>query len=474
MSYTLFAHQKASLEFAKTTPVIFDTSDPGTGKTLVYINLINRNNLETKKRSLVICPKSLMRSAWSNDIKKFAPWLSVSVASASNRAEAFKFEADVYITNHDAVNWLVKQRPSFFEKFSTLIVDESGAYKHHTSLRSKALNKISAHFMYRYGLNGTPMTNSVTDVWNQIRFLDGGTRLGKSFFAFRDSVCRPKQVGPSPNMVKWEDKVGAEDAVTMLLKDIIIRNKLEECVDLPENIMYTVPYYFSEKQKNAYIQMEMAEIAALEDGSVVSAVNAASVMTKLLQISSGAVYGDSLAVAAQHVPSLVPAAVAQRMGASDNVYHVVDEGRYQLIMDLIEARDHSVTFFLWKHQRDLLVENARKRKISFAVIDGSVSEKERAQIVTQYQQGMYQTIFAHPQSTAHGLTLTRGNTTIWASPTYNLEHFQQGNRRIFRIGQKQKTETIVVLADDTCEQRVFDALQSKNVRLTSLLESMRA
>jgi len=450
MNYTLFAHQKASLEFAKTTPIIFDTSDPGTGKTLVYINLIDRNNKETKKRALVICPKSLMRSAWSNDIRKFAPWLSTSVASATNRAEAFKFEADVYITNHDAVNWLVKQKASFFEKFSTLIVDESGAYKHHTSLRSKALNKIASNFQYKYGLNGTPMTNSVTDVWNQVRFLDGGKRLGKSFFAFRDSVCRPKQVGPSPNMVKWEDKVGSEDAVTMLLKDIIIRNKLEECVDLPENIMYTVPYYLSEKQKNAYIQMEMAEIAALEDGSVISAINAASVMTKMLQISSGAAY------------------------EAPDVYHVIDEGRYQLIMDLIEARDHSVTFFLWKHQRDLLVENARKRKISFAVIDGSVSEKERAQIVTQYQQGMYQTIFAHPQSTAHGLTLTRGNTTIWASPTYNLEHFQQGNRRIFRIGQKQKTETIVVLADDTCEQRVFDALQNKNVRLTSLLESMRA
>jgi SNF2 family DNA or RNA helicase len=450
MNYTLFEHQKASLRFADATPIIFDTSDPGTGKTLVYLNLIDRNNKATQKRALVICPKSLMRSAWGNDIKKFAPWLSTSIASAVNRADAFKFEADVYITNHDAVNWLVKQRPSFFEKFSTLIVDESGAYKHHTSLRSKALNKIASHFQYRYGLNGTPMTNSVTDIWNQVKFLDGGKRLGKSFFAFRDSVCRPKQVGPSPNMVKWEDKVGAEDAVTMLLKDIIIRNKLEECVDLPENIMYTVPYYFSEKQKAAYIQMEMAEIAALEDGSVISAINAASVMTKLLQISSGAVY---------EMP---------------DVYHVVDEGRYQLIMDLIEARDHSVTFFLWKHQRDLLVETARKRKISFAVIDGSVSEKERAQIVTQYQQGMYQTIFAHPQSTAHGLTLTRGNTTIWASPTYNLEHFQQGNRRIFRIGQKQKTETIVVLADDTCEQRVFDALQNKNVRLTSLLESMRA
>lgn len=86
---------------------------------------------------------------------------------------------------------------------------------------------------------------------------------------------------------------------------------------------------------------------------------------------------------------------------------------------------------------------------------------------------MYKVLFAHPQSAAHGLTLTKGTTTIWASPTYNLEHFQQGNRRIYRAGQTQKTETVVILAEDTCEQKVYDALMNKNVRMDTLLDLMK-
>jgi hypothetical protein len=249
-------------------------------------------------------------------------------------------------------------------------------------------------------------------------------------------------------MVKWEDRPGAHEAVSILIKDMTIRHKFEECLSIPENFEYTMPYSMPPKQKKAYDQMAVAEVAALPTG-VVSAINAAAVVTKLLQIASGAVYETS------------------------DKYHVIDRDRYEMILDLIEERQHSITFFLWKHQRDLLTEEARKRGVSYAVIDGTVPEKERTEIVRRYQQGLYKVLFAHPQSAAHGLTLTKGTTTIWASPTYNLEHFQQGNRRIYRAGQTQRTETIVVLAEDTCEQKVYDALMSKNTRMDTLLDLMK-
>lgn len=444
MILPLFKHQECSINFGQNKACLFDTSDPGTGKTRVYIELLQKNPGKT----LVICPKSLMRPAWEADIKKFAPHLRTSVAQATNRDAAFSALADVYITNHDAAIWLAKQKPSFFNGFSTLIIDESGAFKHSTSQRSKSMKKIVKYFAYRYALNGTPNPNTITDVWHQVLLLDDGLRLGKIFFAFRNSVCTPKQIGPQPNMVKWEDKPGAQEAVSMLLKDMVIRHKFEECLDIPENFEYTVPYQLSDKQMKAYNQMQLIEMAALDTGTI-SAVNAAAVMTKLLQIASGAVY------------------------ESPDVYHVVDTDRYDMILDLAEEREHCIVFFLWKHQRDLLTEIARKRGISYAVIDGTVPERERTDIVRRYQQGMYKIIFAHPQSAAHGLTLTRGTTTIWASPTYNLEHFQQGNRRIYRAGQTKKTETIVVVADNTCEQKVHDALMSKNVRMDHLLDLMK-
>lgn len=446
----LFHHQINSIEFSVDKPCVFDTSDPGTGKTRVWIEVIARNQKKSGKAALVVCPKSLMRPAWEADIRKFAGFLRTSICSADRRAEGFKAQADVYITNHDAAKWLADQKPSFFNKFDTLVIDESGAFKHSTSQRSKAMRKIAKNFAYRYALNGTPNPNTVLDIWHQVLLLDDGKRLGPVFFSFRNSVCTPTQIGPQPSMVRWDDRPGAQEAISVLLKDMVIRHKFEDCIDIPENFEYVVPYYLSPKQTSAYVQMEMAEMAVLDNGASVTAINAAAVMTKLLQIASGAVY------------------------ETPESYHLVDTGRYEMILDLIEDRGNSICFFLWKHQRDLLTQEATKRGVSYAVIDGTVSEKERSEIVNRYQRGLYKVIFAHPQSAAHGLTLTKGTTTIWASPTYNLEHYQQGNRRIYRAGQTQKTETIMVLANDTCEKKVYDALQGKNVRMTDMLDLMRA
>ena len=83
-------------------------------------------------------------------------------------------------------------------------------------------------------------------------------------------------------------------------------------------------------------------------------------------------------------------------------------------------------------------------------------------------------LFAHPASAGHGLTLTRGTATIWPSPTYNLEHYLQGLKRIHRIGQTEKTETIVVLAEGTVDEKVWAALETKNINMAALLEELAA
>ena len=132
-----------------------------------------------------------------------------------------------------------------------------------------------------------------------------------------------------------------------------------------------------------------------------------------------------------------------------------------------------MVFFNWAHQRDLLVKEFKKRGITYAVIDGSTSDKARKEAVDLFQQGFYRVLLAHPQSAAHGLTLTKGTATIWASPTYNLEHWLQGNRRIYRAGQTQKTETIVVLAPGTVEDKVFKKLSDKNVRQSNMLSFLQ-
>ena len=449
MTLIPFEHQLRTVAFQATNERVFDTSDPGTGKTGSAILAFNARRMRGGGAALIIAPKSILRSAWQADFKKFAPHLVTSIASAEHREDAFEAPADAYIINHDAARWLAKRPADFFSKFDTLIIDESGAYKHNTSQRSKAIVKIKSYFKYRLLMNGTPNPNSVLELWNQLNILDDGQRLGKSFYSFRQAVCVPKQVGPAANMIQWADRPGAQEAIAKRIEDITIRHKFEDCIDIPPNFAYSVPYYFPPAQAQAYEEMRVAAVA-LVNNSVISAVNAAAVATKLLQISSGAVY------------------------SGPGVWHLVDPGRYELVMDLVEERTFCVVFFLWEHQRECLIEEAQKRGITFGVIDGSVNERKRAETVDYFQKGLYRVIFAHPQSAAHGLTLTRGTTTIWASPTYNLEHYLQGLRRIYRAGQVFKTETITVVADGTIEERVQAALDAKALNMESLLEILRS
>lgn len=445
-----FKHQLFSLKHSERNKYVLDLSDPGTGKTYVRIMAFAKRRKAKNGCMLVVAPRSLLRTVWLNDIKKFAPHLTVSVCDAANRDKGFAVNADVYVTNTDAAKWLAAQKTPFFKKFTELVIDESTAFKHHTSQRSKFMGKIAQHFDYRACMTGTPNSLSITDVWHQAFILDGGKRLGNSFYKFRDSVCTPKQVGRQAQMVKWEDKDGAEEAVFGLLSDIVVRHRFEDCVDIPANHQYTIDYDLTPKQMVAYLDMEQTQLLTLtgkgKSITNVTAINAASVATKLLQISSGAVYDGT------------------------GKYQLVDTARYEMILDLIEQRKHSLCFFLWQHQRDLLIAEADKRSINFCLLDGSTSDRDRDEMVQGYQAGVYQVMFAHPQSAAHGLTLTRGTATIWSSPTYNLEHFKQGSKRIPRMGQTQKTETIVVTAKGTLEEQVYTKMLDKDARMTNLLE----
>lgn len=81
-------------------------------------------------------------------------------------------------------------------------------------------------------------------------------------------------------------------------------------------------------------------------------------------------------------------------------------------------------------------------------------------------------LFAHPASAGHGLTLTRGNATIWASPTYNLSWWAQSNRRVHRIGKKHKSESIVIVAEGTIDEHVYAALRNKNLNMVALLNEL--
>jgi hypothetical protein len=368
-------------------------------------------------------------------------------AWARNRERAFEKKADIYITNHDAATWLAKQSPKFFERFGHLVIDESTAVKTPNSNRSKATYKIRGYFQTCRMMSGTPTPNGITDIWHQALVMDKGQRLGKSFFAFRNATCVSQQVGPMPNMVRWTAKEGAADAVSARLADVAVRHQLDECVDMPEKIIRTFTFPLSPKHRAIYERMEKESVAEIGE-HMVTAINGAVLWGKLLQIASGSVYADDFTA-------------------------LVDDLRYEMVMDLVCERPHSIVVFQWTHQRDALLKLCEARGLSFAVIDGDTSDTERGKIVERYQAGEYRVLLGHPKSMAHGLTFTRGEAVIWPSPTINLEWWEQANRRIYRIGQTKRTETIVLIAENTRDVEAHERCMGKELDAAEFLRMLK-
>ena len=443
-------HQNESVKFFSTVKSGFDFSDPGTGKTRVQIDSFNE--CKTRKRMLVAAPKTLMKSAWGNDIEKYAPNLTVSYANAGKRLDGFTIDTDVVIINIDGVKELTqKQFDKLLQGFTHLIIDESTNYKNPQAQRSKALKKIAKNFTHIRMLTGTPNPNTVMELFFPTLIIDGGKRLGTSYTALRNNVQIPTQIGPKPQHVRWDDKPGAAQAIREILEDITIRHAFEDVMThVPPNYRETKLFDLSRNATKQYMQMETTCMLKAETGDI-SAVHAASLRTKLLQIASGAVY----------------------TGGEDGEYLVIDNGRYELIADMVEGREHSVVFFNWKHQRDLLSEEFDRRKISYAIIDGNVKPAQRDKIVADYQAGEYQTLLLHPKTGAHGLTLTRGTTTIISSPIYEADMLKQALHRIYRGDQKCVTNTILVEAKGTVEQKVCARLDDKYGRMIDLLDLMK-
>ncbi len=445
----LWTHQKETEEFCLDHECVYDTSDPGTGKTAAHLTAFARYRRDGAGPALISAPKTLLETAWGEDAKLFVPDMRIAIAWAHCREAAFNEDADIYIVNVDGIKWLAKQKAAWLRrKFAngTLIIDEITAYKNHTSAqRAKDAIKVSKYFDFKRGLTGTPFNKSVTEMWAQVNILDGGQRLGKKFYAFRQTVCEPEPI-PGTVHQNWVDKPGAEEAVSLQLADISIRHKLDDCMDIPKQHSYYRTFSLSNKALKAYKEMETTASLEVANGAV-TAVNAAVLRNKLLQIASGAVYD-----------------------ANGN-YHLVDRGRYELVTDLIKEHDHSLAFFLWQHQKEELSKLFERAGIPYAIIDGKVRKaEERADIVRRYQAGEFQTLLLHPDTGAHGLTLTRATRTIWTSPIYRSDWLIQGNARTRRGKQDKRTEVIKVHAENTVESLVYEKLETNEKKVITLLD----
>jgi SNF2 family DNA or RNA helicase len=251
------------------------------------------------------------------------------------------------------------------------------------------------------------------------------------FGAFRDMVMY--QV----TRFKWVPKPNSERTVHDVLQPAIRFTK-DECLDLPE-VTHTSRYSpLSPQQKKYYNQLkkDMLIVAA---GEEVSAVNAAVNLTKLLQISGGAVYTDN-----------------------KNVVEFDVSARLNVVLEAIEEASHKVLIFVpFTHTITILKEFLTKNGITAEVINGDVSVNKRTDSFKRFQENPDpRVLIIQPQAAAHGVTLTAANVVIWYAPVTSIETYLQANARVHRQGQKNPV-TVVHIEGSSVESKLYGMLQSK-------------
>ena len=427
--FTPFEHQKTTAEFLTTNRRAFCFNEQGTGKTASVIWAVDYlMTIGLVKRVLVICPLSIMKSAWQNDLFKFAIHRTVSVAygAARKRKEIVSLGAEFVIINFDGVGIVKKE--IIAGGFDLIVVDEASAYKNAQTERWKDLRDLTKVIKGLWMLTGTPAAQSPVDAYGLAKLVNP-KGVSPFFGQFRDTVMMKL------TMYKWIPKPTAQLIVHKALQPAI-RFEKADCLDLPPVTFVERDAPLTPQQLKFYniLKKQMLIEAA---GEEVSAVNAAVQINKLLQIAGGAVYTDTGEVVEFDVSS-----------------------RLNVVQEVIEESSHKVLVFVpFTHTIELLEKHLTKNNITCEVINGSVSVNKRSDIVKKFQeQTEPKVLIIQPKAASHGLTLTAANTIIWYAPCTSVETYLQANARIDRPGQVNNM-TVVHIKGSPIEAKMYTMLQ---------------
>jgi SNF2 family DNA or RNA helicase len=433
-------HQKTTSEFFTINKRGFCFNEQGTGKTASAIwaadYLMNKGYVS---RALVICPLSIMHSAWADDLFTFAMHRTVDVAYGppKKRKQIIENGSDFVIINYDGVEIVADAIAN--GGFDLIIVDEATHYKNPQTKRWKTLNKLLNPETWLWMMTGTPAAQSPLDAYGLAKLVNPRA-VPRFFGSFRDQVMY------KVTNFKWVPKPEATETVFSALQPAIRFTK-EECLDLPDIVYTTREVPLTRQQEKYYKELKNRMVMEAAEETVTAATAAVN-MNKLLQISSGAVYTDDKEV------------------VEFDIKH-----RYKVLREVIDESSKKVLVFVpFKHTIQLLTDKLRKDKIPTEIISGAVSATERTRIFKEFQEtDTPRVLVIQPQAAAHGVTLTAANTIVWWGPTSSVETYAQANARIHRAGQDHKC-TVVQLQGSHIEKRVYALLDNKIDTHTKIID----
>lgn len=435
--YAPMAHQRDTAAFLTGHRRALVLSEPGTGKTAASLwaaDFLMRH--EFVKRVLVVCPLSTLRSVWAKELKTFLPHrtFNLIVGTRERRYQLLDDDSlEFAIINHDGIN-TIRDR---MDMFDLVIYDEGTALKNPSTQRFSTFNSwVMKANPWLWVMTGTPFSQTPMDAWSLAKIVASPT-LKKSYTGFRELVMK------KVSMFKWVPREDALETCKRVLQPSI-RYTLDECVELPVTVVTERQTSLSIAQAKAFKEMREKAVMVAHD---ITAVNAAVVMQKLIQIVCGVVY-DS---------------------AGDR--HQIDAAqRLEDLKELIdEAGDKVIVFVPLRGVQDWLAEELAK-DYSVASVHGDVGLKERSKVFDAFQNtSTPQVLLAHPRVASHGLTLTAAKTVVWYAPIYSLEQYEQANARIRRIGTKGKTRVVHLYATNF-ERELYSRLQHKKRVLSDFLQ----
>lgn len=435
--YAPMAHQKVTAEGSAAYRRFYILNEMGTAKTISVAWAADYlMNIGEVNKVLVLCPLSIMESAWQSDLFKSVMHRKVGIAHGTRavRQRVIHGDYDFVVMNHDGITLMADEVKK--AKFDLIIIDELNCFKTHNTNRSRALQSVITPSTWVWGMTGSPAAQSPADAYGLAKIVRPDT-VRMSYSRFRDEVMY--KVTP----FKWAPKADAKQKVFALLQPAVRFTKAE-CLDLPEQTFVDEYIPMSPQQKKYYDTIRKAAVAEVA-GSTISAVNAGALANKLAQISAGCVYING-----------------ETEGGAQGDYIMFDiTPRLNRLLDIIEEAAHKVIVFApFKHIIAELQGALLKKGVTSEVISGDVGRSKRTQIFEKFQtQEAPRVIIIQPQAAAHGVTLTAADTVVWWGAVASTETYIQANARPHRAGQKNPV-TVVHLYSSPAEKRIFSILKN--------------
>lgn len=417
--------------------------DMGLGKTVQTLALLQKIKEENQAEgisstSLIIMPTSLIYN-WQNEAGKFAPDLKILIHTGTTRSKDIErfLEYDVVLTTYGVtrvdIDLLIQLH------FHYVILDESQNIKNAASKAYKAVRQLKAK--HKLILSGTPVENTVNDLWTQMSFINPGL-LGNQTF-FQNDFANPIE--------KKKDEEKSRKLQALIKPFVLRRTKKQVAGELPEKTEQLFYCRMSEEQAEYYENVKSeyrnALLEALEDGTYVKTqIQVLQGLTRLRQI-------------ANH-PLLVDEGFEGESGKFENVIHTLEN---------VLAEGHKVLVFSqFVKQLEIYRRHLEKNGITYSYLDGAT--KNRGEVVEEFQRNDEIKLFLISlKAGGVGLNLTEADYVFLLDPWWNPAVEQQAVDRTHRIGQKKNVFIYKFITKDSVEEKILALQNRKRIVAQSLI-----